>query len=65
MKVRYIHSAEPGVEKELDIDQSFANAKAIASMIGTDITLEAHTNKTLEFFKLQKSQGVILEYQTI
>lgn len=65
MKIRYVHSSNPEVEKIHDTEKSLQGCIGLIHSFGTDRTQEEWDRHELNCFERDKTKGIILSYSVI
>lgn len=65
MKIRYVHSADPGVEKIHDTEKSLKGCIGLIHSLGSDRTQEEWDKHELSCFERDKAKGLVLSYSVI
>lgn len=63
MKIKYTHTANPGVEKTLDTEQSLKGSLGLLHAMGKEPTQEGWDKEELARLKQAKRDGSILFYR--
>ena len=65
MKIRYVHSADPGVEKIHDTEKSLEGCIGLIHAMGSERTQEEWDKHELSCFERDKAKGLVLSYSVI
>lgn len=65
MKIRYVHSADPGVEKIHDTEKSLKGCIGLIRSLGSERTQEVWDKHELSCFERDKAKGLVLSYSVI
>ena len=65
MKVKYMHIADPGVEKIHDTVKSLQGCIGLIHACGSDRTQEEWNQEELQRFERDLQKGIILSYEVI
>lgn len=65
MKIRYVHSADHGVEKIHDTEKSLKGCIGLIHSLGSERTQEEWDKHELSCFERDKAKGLVLSYSVI
>jgi hypothetical protein len=65
MKIRYIHSADPGVEKTYDTVLSLEGCKGFIRAMGSNQSKKEWDRQEVERFERDRRKGIILSYRVV
>lgn len=65
MKIRYVHIADPGVEKIHDTEKSLKGCIGLIHALGSDRTQEEWDRHELKCFERDLQKGIVLSYSVI
>lgn len=65
MKIRYVHSADPGVEKIHDTEKSLKGCIGLIHALSSERTQEEWDQHELSCFERDKAKGLVLSYSVI
>lgn len=65
MKVKYVHSSDPEVEKIYDTKKSLEGCIGLIHSLGSDRTLAEWDKHELMCFERDKAKGLVLSYSIV
>ena len=65
MKIRYVHTSEPEVEKIHDTEKSLKGCIGLIHSLGSDRTQEEWDQHELKCFERDLKKGLVLSYSVI
>ena len=65
MKIKYVHSTDPGVEKIHDTEKSLKGCIGLIHALGSERTQEEWDKHELALFERDKQKGYVLTYEVI
>lgn len=65
MKIRYMHIANPGIEKVHDSEKSLQGCISLIHALGSDRTQEEWDRNDLKCFEKDLKAGIVLYYSVV